>query len=123
MFWQWRGNYFWTGRQDRERQSREREIKVYYAGVGVCLLVSSRPEMRRSKKRSTPGLGASSCPEMKRSQKKGLSGFGRNSVPKMAQNTSLRGGKSRPGGGGAKYLQEGSCPPSSPTSRAYVFWF
>jgi len=38
----WRGNYFWTGGHDRERQSREREIKVFAVFV--------RSEKKRSPK-------------------------------------------------------------------------
>jgi len=46
---QWRGNYFRTGgRQDRERQSREREI-MFFAGNGVFLF----PKQAFSKKKKS----------------------------------------------------------------------
>jgi len=51
-------------------------------------------------------------------KKKVFAGLGAFFVPKMAQDTSLRGAKVALGE--PKYLQEGSCPPCPPTSRAYA---
>jgi len=80
------GTIFGQGGQDRERQSREREIKVF-AGIRAFFV----PKRNVFKKKVYAGLEASSCPEMKRSPKKVFPGFGRISVPKMAQDTSLKG--------------------------------
>jgi len=84
---QWHGNYFWTGGQDRECQSREREIKVF---VGIRAFFC--PENKRSpkKKKSSPDLGGFLSQKWLRIQVSGEA--------KVAQ-------------GGPKYLQGGSCPP------------
>jgi len=66
-----------------------------------------------SRKKVFAGLEAFFVPKTSVLQKKGVfAGFGRFFVPKMAQDTSLRGGKSHPGG--PKYLQEGQLPPYFP---------
>jgi len=109
---QWRGNYFWTGGQDQERQSREREIKVF-AGIRAFF------DPKRSvlhKKKVYAGQGASSCSELKRSPKKNkvFPGFGRIFAPKMT----LRGAKVAQEG--QNISRGGRFPPCPPTSRAYA---
>jgi len=57
---QWRGNYFWTGGQNRERQSREREIKVF---AGIERFLSRKeafPKKKKGLRRIKRALGASS---------------------------------------------------------------
>jgi len=57
---QWRGNYFWTGGQDRERQSRDRETKVF-AGIRA-FFVPKRCVLQKIKK-GPPWIRAYFCPE------------------------------------------------------------
>jgi len=87
---QWRGNYFWT-----EAQNRERQID------GIFI-----------------EFGPRSCPRNKRSLKKGLrriwTAFFADFRLRLFGSDSSQGGASRPGG--PKYFQGGSCPP---TYRAY----
>jgi len=73
--------------QDRERQNREREKKVF---VGIGAFFCPENERFPKKKRSSPDLE-------------------RFSVPNMAQDTDLRGGKIRPGG--AKIFPGWRLPP------------
>jgi len=96
---------FGQGGQDRERQNREREIKVF-AGTGAFFC----PENKRSpKKKVFAGLGAF----FKRSLRRIWAFF----VPKMVQDTSLRGAKVAQEG--QNISRGGSCPPWLPTFRAY----
>jgi len=70
------GTIFGQGGQDQERQSREREIKVF-AEIRA-FFVPKRSVFQKEKKikkiklnkKIYAGLGASSCPEMKRTPKK-----------------------------------------------------
>jgi len=63
-YYQWPGNYFRTGGQDRERQSREREIK-FFAKIGVFFIPKTSVLLKE--KKVFAGFGVSFCPKNKRS--------------------------------------------------------
>jgi len=63
---QWCGNYFRTGGQNRERQSRESEIK-FFAEIGVFYCPKNKRSLKKKGLRS--GLGVIFCPKNKCSKK------------------------------------------------------
>jgi len=69
------GTIFGQGEQDRERQNREREIKVF-AGIGAFFCRENNRSPKKEKR---------SLPDMERFL-----------VPKMAQDTGLKGGDQLP---------------------------
>jgi len=101
------GTILGQGRQDRERQSREREIK-FFAEIGL-FLSQKQAFSKRKKKRSSPDLECLLVPKTSVRQIKRKKQGRKNGPGYKSQR-----GKSLPGR--PKYLQGGSCPP---TSRAY----
>jgi len=98
-------------RQDRECQSREREIK-FFAGIGALFC----PKKSFLQKKGLCRIKRVFCPKNKHSPKKkvfaGLGAYFCPKNPKMAQDTRARGGKSRPGG--AEISPGGQLPPYFP---------
>jgi len=102
--------------QDRERQSQEREIKVF---AGIRAFIVPKRSVLQKKKKVYAELGASSCPEMKRSPNKRKRSF-----LDLGVFLSQKWLRIQVSGGGAKVAQGGqnisrgsSCPP---TSSAYA---
>jgi len=89
------GTIFGQGGQNRERQSREREIKIF------------------------AGIGAFFVPKRSVLQKKGLRRIWAFLCPKNGSEYKSQGGQKSPRGG-QNISRGGSCLPCLPTSRAYA---